>query len=173
MTGGLHCYLLHLLPRLPRELFTCPYTRCAGCICLTFLQPGFTNVFSNCLSKIYLYIANVFRYQLFSKWQPNYWNYRWCLNSSDRRENAFGSKCGAASSPEWGAGRRGPPPPYMIIVADIVCGAKNLCGEILLHMTSNFAPHDKSVCNVEQSGKLLHIFNVKLLVIASHDKFIM
>ena len=40
-------------------------------------------------------------------------------------------------------------------------------------MTSNFAPLDKIVCDVEQIviGKLLHICNVELLVIAPHDKF--
>ena len=35
----------------------------------------------------------------------------------------------------------------MIIVAD---AADIVCGAILLHMTSNFAPHDKFVCSVEQ-----------------------
>ena len=62
----------------------------------------------------------------------------------------------------------------MIIVADatdIVCGENISCGAIFLHMTSNFAPHDNIVCNVEQFGKLLHICNVELLVIAPHDKF--
>ena len=61
----------------------------------------------------------------------------------------------------------------MIIVAD---AADIVCGAILLHMTSNFAPHDTIYCNVEQFvmwsiAKLLHICNVEQLVIASHDKF--
>ena len=63
----------------------------------------------------------------------------------------------------------------MIIVAD---AADIVCGAILLHMTSNFAPHDTIYCNVEQFvmwsiAKLLHICNVELLVIASHGKFTM
>ena len=33
------------------------------------------------------------------------------------------------------------------------------CGAILLHMTSNFAPHDKIVCNVEQFV-MLQLFNI-------------
>ena len=33
--------------------------------------------------------------------------------------------------------------------------------------------HDKIVSNVEQFGKLIHICNVELLVIAPYDKFIM
>ena len=48
--------------------------------------------------------------------------------------------------------------PYMIIVAD---AADIVSGATLLHMTNNFAPHYKIVCNVE------------LLVIAPHDKFTM
>ena len=63
---------------------------------------------------------------------------------------------------------------FVADAADIVSGAT------LLHMTSNFAPHDKIVCNLEQLscglwsiGNLLHICNVELLVIAPHDKFTM
>ena len=52
---------------------------------------------------------------------------------------------------------------------------KNWCGAILLHMTSNIAPGDKIVCNVEQffMWSMLHICNVELLIIAPDDKFTM
>ena len=64
---------------------------------------------------------------------------------------------------------------FVADAADIVCGAKNPCGAILLHMTSNFAPYDKIVCNVEQFviDKFLHICNKELLVFVPPDTFTM